>query len=726
MITQVKTPRDIFYLPQRLLVPLFQRPYVWSKEAQWQPLWEDVTRLADRSLDGDIEVRHFLGAVVLQQQLTSVGNLSSYTIIDGQQRLTTLQLLLDAIHDSVVERELDGLGHQLEDLVRNQKHHCRTDEDRFKVWPTNRDREGFAAVMGARMSDYTDVPDADARMVQAHAYFKEACDAWLAGGGSASVSLQDRARALVDAVSVRLQVVVIDLQPDEDAQEIFETLNARGTPLTAADLIKNFVFQRLDLPAEEQEKVYREYWEQFETPFWEKEVSAGRIRHSRSSLFLTQWLAAQTRRDITTREVFSQFKRHVDEMNQPVAQMLQDIRALADLYESLTVTSLDKTADLNEVELFLYRVNTMQVEVVKPLLLWMIDPQQTPIPADQMTKALRSLESWLVRRSLMRTTNRNYNRLLIDLLQKVTRNPRETTGDTIETFLAEQSSISSYWPTDQDLRRELKTAPIYKRLSRSRLRMILEAIEDHRRGFDKERPKHEARIKRDTCTIEHVMPQRWALNWPLPDGDTTQARDEAIHTLGNLTLVTSSLNSDLSNRPWTGPGGKREILNAYTSILLTREVVTTTRDKTETQYRDTWNETTIRNRTDEMINEILTIWPVPEGHTGSVLVSEEEAHARVTVADLIADGLLEPGQTLYARTRAHEGRTCQVNAAGHLYVDGQIRTTPTGAAKVITGSQSEPGWWFWLTTENSDTSLSDLRRDYLDSQGLETDDEDDN
>ena len=256
--------------------------------------------------------------------------------------------------------------------------------------------------------------------------------------------------------------------------------------------------------------------------------------------------------------------------------------------------------------------------------------------------------------------------------------------------------------------------------------MILEAIEDHRRGFDTARPKHEQRIKRDTCTIEHVMPQRWALHWPLPEGETAHTRDEVVHTLGNLTLVTSSLNSDLSNRAWLGTDGKRDILNTYTSILLTREVVTAAGDPTSgaTTYRDTWDEDAVQQRTDEMIDEILTIWPVPEGHSGSVLVADEEAHARVSVADLIAEGLLEPGQTLYARSRAHEGRTCQVNASGHLYVDGKLFFTPTGAAKGVTGSRSEPGWWFWLTSEDGDTSLSDLRRDYLDSQGLETDDED--
>jgi uncharacterized protein with ParB-like and HNH nuclease domain len=128
-------------------------------------------------------------------------------------------------------------------------------------------------------------------------------NAWLGEVGS-----ERRAEALTHVLLNGLQAVVIQLEADEDSQEIFKTLNARGTPLTAADLIKNFVFQRLDLPAQESETAYEKYWKQFETAFWEKEVGTGRNAMARSSLFLNQWLIAQTAEPIGSREVSSRFK----------------------------------------------------------------------------------------------------------------------------------------------------------------------------------------------------------------------------------------------------------------------------------------------------------------------------------------------------------------------------------------------------------------------------------
>src|SRR4051794_21080644 len=100
METQVRTPQVVFMQPQRLVVPLFQRPYVWNEENQWEPLWQDITRVADRVLTSweSPPHPHFLGAVVVQKAPNTVGNMQEWVIIDGQQRLTTLQLLLDALH----------------------------------------------------------------------------------------------------------------------------------------------------------------------------------------------------------------------------------------------------------------------------------------------------------------------------------------------------------------------------------------------------------------------------------------------------------------------------------------------------------------------------------------------------------------------------------------------------------------------------------------------------
>ena len=151
METQVRTPQMVFMQPQRLVVPLFQRPYVWNQETQWEPLWEDVRRVAERMLahPADKHQPHFLGAVVLQQMPNQSGLMQQRTIIDGQQRLTTLQLLLDALAAELTAVQALPSAARIEPLVSNAEPFCTRPEDRFKVWPTNRDRPAFNEVMGA-------------------------------------------------------------------------------------------------------------------------------------------------------------------------------------------------------------------------------------------------------------------------------------------------------------------------------------------------------------------------------------------------------------------------------------------------------------------------------------------------------------------------------------------------------------------------------------------------
>ena len=265
MDTQVQTPQVIFNLPSRLLVPLFQRPYVWDEENQWEPLWNDVERIADKILASDNQSGHFLGAVVLQQEATKVGSLTSWSVIDGQQRLTTLQIMFRAILSQVSWVGHQEVARRLLDLVENPEHQRRGDEDQFKVWPTNRDRAAFESVM--RANEATDIPVElrSTRIAKAFQYFSNRAGEWLRNDEQ---NVYQRSNAMVDGVSTRLQIVVIGLKAEEDAQEIFETLNARGTPLTAADLIKNLVFHRLAADPLESESVYKDLWFQIETEFW--------------------------------------------------------------------------------------------------------------------------------------------------------------------------------------------------------------------------------------------------------------------------------------------------------------------------------------------------------------------------------------------------------------------------------------------------------------------------
>lgn len=238
MDTQVRTPQLVFMQPQRLIVPLFQRPYVWNQENQWAPLWRDVVRVTERLLadPGAKQQPHFLGAVVLQQLQNPVGSLQARTVIDGQQRLTTLQVLIDALHAELLDVGATQSAMRLEALVRNPEAFCERHEDQFKVWPTNRDRPAFNAVMAAAPPvDYGSLDQRGERLVAAHEYFAAQAGEWLRLNGEEDVAV--RAEKLEHAVRELLQLVVIDLTADENAQEVFETLNARGAHLTAADLI---------------------------------------------------------------------------------------------------------------------------------------------------------------------------------------------------------------------------------------------------------------------------------------------------------------------------------------------------------------------------------------------------------------------------------------------------------------------------------------------------------
>ena len=459
METQVRTPQMVFMQPQRLVVPLFQRPYVWNEENQWQPLWDDVVRVAERVLDKPREVHHphFLGAVVLQQVQKQTGQMQERTIIDGQQRLTTLQVLLHALRAELQAIQALAPAMRIEPLVKNAEPFCSKPEDRFKVWPTNRDRPAFNAIMSAKSPiDYSEVGHGAERIVAAHRFFSEQTREWLLFDGLETA--QARAATIETVVRDLLQMVVIDLTADENAQEIFETLNARGAQLTAADLIKNFIFQRLLETGTNVEDAYQNYWKEFETGFWETEVSVGRLRYPRSALFLNHWLIARTGEEVVAREVFNRFKRFADhEAGLPMYTVLQQIHAAATVYRDFINGASTHAGPTDRLGLFGYRTGVLESEVIKPLVLCLLDPEQPSIPETQVLKALDVVESWMVRRMLVRATTKNYNKVIAELIAATKISERATAGDAIERYLAGQSTGSQYWPDDTELQQELTT-----------------------------------------------------------------------------------------------------------------------------------------------------------------------------------------------------------------------------------------------------------------------------
>lgn len=708
MDTQVRTPQAIFMQPQRLLVPLFQRPYVWNEELQWEPLWKDLERVASRLLQsqGAQQVPHFLGAIVLQQSQTQTSDLQQRTVIDGQQRLTTLQLLLDALHSEIAQVGAAMPAARLAPLTENNEAFCRHEEDRFKVWPTNRDRPSFNEVMSASTPvNYQSLEHRAARMVKAHQYFALQCREWLGAEGPERVAA--RAEAIEKSARDLLQVVVIDLAANENAQEIFETLNARGAVLTAADLIKNFVFQRLLEQQADVEAAYSTYWAQFETAFWEAEVSVGRVKLPRSSVFLNHWLIARTGEEVVAREVFYRFKTYVDnDARQSMLELLREIHRAAAVYREFTEKAEVLDGPLDRVGLFAYRVKTLESEVIKPAVLALLDHASGPLPQPQIDAALEVLESWLTRRMLIRATAKSYSKIMAEVVAEIRTSAGESVGKTLADFFASQRSEAAYWPDDDEVRRELEALPVYRKLNKSRIRMVLESIEDHWRGWKAGQASDAGmRIRRGTYVIEHVMPQSWIKHWPLPQGAVEADRDARIHRLGNLTLLTKKLNSSVSNGPWLGEGGKAAQLEERDVVLLNKRLLRAYSDRS-------WDEAGIDARTGQAIEAIIAIWPVPSGHKVSIDREQADASVVVEVADLVGAGFLSPGQTLYAQPGKHGGRTATILSDGRIEVAGEVFDTPSSAGYFVR-KKSTNGWGFWRVNLDGHRSLKKVRAEYL-------------
>ncbi|MEI7546776.1 MAG: DUF262 domain-containing protein, partial [Actinomycetota bacterium] len=432
MEAKALTPVDLFGGRVCYEIPPFQRPYVWTEEDQWQPLWNDIARVAEAVLaageDRDALAAlssHFLGAVVVKQLQSGAGDPARSSVIDGQQRLTTLQLVLDAAELVMETADCDDVAESIHELVVNDSKRFRNTPKRFKLWPSRVDRAAFESVMDNSQT----VPPTleDSRIVRAHRFFVDAMREWAA---TAEVGNQftpeARFAALATVLQQHLQIVAIDLAATDDDQLIFETLNDRGTPLLAADLIKNYVFQRCDEIGADVDTWGEKYWQDFDNDWWRDEIAQGRQLRSRIDLFLQYWLTMRVKDEIPTDKVFDQFRKHAREQLGNVAAaeaFLARLRADADTFRDFA--QLDPRSAQGS---FYGRVvEALELGVFIPLLLWVITNAHPASPV-QADRALAAVESWAVRRTLLRKTMKDVNRLVVALLKELDRPGSDAVG----------------------------------------------------------------------------------------------------------------------------------------------------------------------------------------------------------------------------------------------------------------------------------------------------------
>ncbi len=620
MKAQALSVLELFEKKQQFEVPMFQRQYVWRLEAQWQPLWEDmsgkfVEHLEQRS---DAPV-HFLGAMVLDQKQTPVAHIEKRQIIDGQQRLTTLQLFLAAFRDFCRANACEEVAAELDGYTLNQGTMVKVEADRFKVWPTQGDREQYADAVGLRSRaaveakhplvklKYTRAPAPRPRMVEAYLYFSDELREFFLGTEAphADRPLPARAEQCFFALKSALQIVAIDLEREDDAQVIFETLNALGAPLAPSDLLRNYLFLRAGRNKEPQEQLHTEYWRGFEDKFWAEEVVQGRLRRPRSDVFMQHFLASRRAVEIPAISLYSEYRKWI-ERDKPFPTVRAELVALAKQREDFRrLVEPAKDDPVYDLAQFLLAFDS---STAYPLMLYLFDSGLSA--ADLKTVAI-TLESYLVRRAIVGGSTKGYTNTFLALSKALRQSA--PTPQAIVAHLSALVGENLLWPTDAAFSEAWRKLPAYTAFTpKTKLVHIL------RRVGETYRTKKNERIPIDgPLTVEHLMPQDWFDHWPLADGQrgldetqldaagsddpvatATRDRNRAVHTFGNLTILTPELNSSVSNVAWEK---KKKGVLADSLLPINLDL----------QRHSTWDEGTIAARSEELLKRALTVWPGP-------------------------------------------------------------------------------------------------------------------
>lgn len=611
---------ELFEKQRRYIVPLYQRSYVWTREEQWEPLWEDISRQAEYCLEdphGQVQKTHFLGAVVLNVNTIVGRGLPKSEVIDGQQRLTTFQILLAALRDFSTAQE-DDVGRDFDRLTRNPVRNSDSDE-LFKVWPTNSDRATFVKVMdaenpGAVRAAFgvgSDDSAPLARMAEAYLYFYGAVEKFV---GEAEEADEQGARlyAIYQALRVALQFIVIELEASDDPQVIFETLNARGQPLLPSDLIRNFVFlQASNIAGSDVDRLYNSYWRPFddlrlpnpdangEDRFWHVMERQGRLTRPRIDLFIFHYLVLKTKSDLNIGRLFREFREWRNGHETTAEEFLTELNGYSEHFKALVAPEAE-----SRLANFARRLKSLDTSTVYPTLLFLMSRTKEQLSSDDFDRCLVDLESWLVRRFVCQYTNKNYNRFFLALLGKLVNAEKEnqSISDSLRGELGRSKEPTAVWPSDAEFEKAWLAKPMYVKSRVDRCGMVLRAVEDAMHT------KKTESLRKGGLTVEHILPQKGSLEdypyaevMPSTEGETNErTRLRIVHTIGNLTLLTQELNSSVSNGPYAN---KRTEIIEHSDLRINAWM--------RTDEREGWSEGDILDRGASLFFYANEIWPLP-------------------------------------------------------------------------------------------------------------------
>lgn len=640
METQITNVIQAFQNSKQYVIPSYQRNYVWTREGQWDPLWEDVKALVARHLKDGVEIEpHFLGTIITKVIDMDDGHISRSWVVDGQQRLTTLQVLLAAARATFIDRGLNQLAGVLSGCLVNDEDLVIRPKDRYKIdhkggdgdeqpGDQQSDYRRFTSIVDAALSSHESPADGSP-LSECYAFYRHAVRSWLPPGSDRDA--QAHANALTKVMRQKLRVVDIRLGGSENPHAIFEALNARGEPLTEWEKTKNYILSiAAGGPGDpDGDNTYRTHLRRYDIDaYWSEIVHVPRFSGKRIDLFLFYFSQIELplrRRTITgettfrllsRRSLYRDFRyvgehhyRHGDKLH----AMLERLGKYATIYRSI-----DRQEGYSSYSLsVMRRRHLLNLNSLVPVFMELVAKLGR---RKKLDRVLRIVDSYLMRRVALKARYSGFDDIAFGHVQAI----RDADRDEIPKVLLGRLLKSRWpdrWPGDDEIRSHFVNGNMYDGISKARLKLLLRRIA--REMHDEKRPKLANPFGLDaSVNIEHVAPQNWERHWQTDLGVGTNEEErwrlhQIVHRIGNLTLVTHPMNTTLGDRPWSFKAG---LLRADDNLEMNRRLL---RD----MQGDVWNQDEIERRGRQLAEYVVRIWPHAEGLTKELGITMPEVES---------------------------------------------------------------------------------------------------
>ena len=545
----------------QFVIPVYQRNYTWAAEREVKQYFDDLQSV----LKGDYK-NHFMGIIIYLEKAIDFSS-REFSIIDGQQRLTTTFLIIYAIKQLLVNCNDTEKVKQLEGQYLTNPYH--NDKIKYKLKPLVADDDVYRCIVEDRMDEIT---DKESNVLKNYQYISNRLNELLLQGYDAN--------AILMALD-KLYVVCVPISEEDNAQKIFESINATGVKLTSADLIRNYLL--MDLQSDVQEKYYADYWKKLEDNISTDSKTL--------ELFFRMYLAIKTYNLVPKNNVYREFVKWIEEHDTDIKDLFEDLLEYAKIFNLLMNKDVNKIDKKLKDAIGDFRKVNSDIPMAIVMEFYQIH-RKGLISTDVFVSLICAINTYMIRRSLCDMNSQNISKLFPTVLKKVLEKCNGDYTDVLKYLNQEMvgnmaSTSGSYMPTDKQMMELLLNANVYKRPA---LRIVLDRLELY---------NNPAPVNLSNLSIEHLMPQTPTEEW-LEELDTDmETYLENLHRLGNLTLAAKKDNSKMSNLMW---GYKNEVLKETAHLKLNLELMKI----------DKWDMAKIDIRTKELIEKICTIYPYPD------------------------------------------------------------------------------------------------------------------